>query len=387
LLFHSNAPWSPTGYGQQTAIFAPRLAEHYKTSISAFYGLEANAIPWKGIPVLPGMAGLYGNEHILEHVKAVFGDDLRSGLVFTLMDVWVLDLEVWGQLNTAAWVPVDHEPCPQPVRDYFDTGVPPIAMSRFGQRMLEDFDPLYCPHGIETSVYKAHDQRESREYLGLPQDCFLVGMVAANKGNPSRKCFQEAFQAFRELHSRHKDAHLYLHTEATGRFQGVHIPQLLHATGVPGRTVHLSDQYRTVHLPFKDDHMARVYSAMDVLLMPSAGEGFGLPSVEAQACGVPVIVSDFSAQPELVGAGWTVGGTKHYTAIGSWQIRPDVSEIADALKAAYGMSKAGKEAAAKKARAKAEEYDADVVFSDYMLPALKAAAQRYEDRAPVEIPA
>jgi hypothetical protein len=28
-----------------------------------------------------------------------------------------------------------------------------------------------------------------------------------------------------------------------------------------------------------------------------------------------------------------------------------------------------------------------VVFSDFMLPALKAAAQRYEDRAPVEIPA
>jgi hypothetical protein len=28
-----------------------------------------------------------------------------------------------------------------------------------------------------------------------------------------------------------------------------------------------------------------------------------------------------------------------------------------------------------------------VIFSDYMLPALQAAAQRYEDRAPVEIPA
>ena len=29
VIFHSNAPWAPTGYGQQTALFAPKLAEHY----------------------------------------------------------------------------------------------------------------------------------------------------------------------------------------------------------------------------------------------------------------------------------------------------------------------------------------------------------------------
>jgi glycosyltransferase involved in cell wall biosynthesis len=386
LLFHSNAPWAPTGYGQQVAVFAPRLAEHYRLSLSAFYGLAGAPIPWNGIPVLPGLEGTYGNECILEHAQAAFGE-LRDGLTLTLMDVWVLDLAKWTQLNTVAWVPVDHEPCPQPVRDYFDTGIPPMAMSRFGERMLEDFDPLYCPHGIETSVYKPYDKRESREYLGLDKDTFLVGMVAANKGNPSRKCFQEAFQAFKLLHDRHKDARLYLHTEATGRFQGVHLLQLLKATGVKGSAVSMADQYRIIHFPFKDDHMARVYSAMDVLLMPSAGEGFGIPAIEAQACGVPVIGSDFSAQPELIDAGWLVKGTKHYTPIGAWQFRPDVADIAEALMSAYSLSESAKEQLAKKGRDKALQYDADVVFSDHMLPALKAAAQRYEDRAPVEIPA
>jgi glycosyltransferase involved in cell wall biosynthesis len=384
LLFHSNAPWAPTGYGQQTAIFAPRLAEHYGLSISAFYGLEANAIPWNGIPVLPGMANLYGNEYILEHAKAVFGD-LRGGLVLTLMDIWVLELEKWGQLNTVAWTPVDHEPAPAPVLETLTTGIPPIAMSRFGERMLAEFDPLYCPHGIETKTYRAYDREESREELGLPKDCFLVGMVAANKGNPSRKCFQEAFQAFRILNDRHKDARLYLHCEATGRFQGVQLLQLLQATGVRGSSVSMADQYRIVHLPFKDEHMAKVYSSMDVLLAASAGEGFGIPVIEAQSCGVPVIVSDFSSQPELVGAGWTVDGTKIYTPIGSWQIRPHVRDIADALLAAYAMGPAGKEKAAKEARKKALEYDADKVFKDHMLPSLKAAAQRYEDLAPIEV--
>lgn len=37
MLIHSNSPWAPTGYGQQTALFAPMLAEHYRLGISAFY--------------------------------------------------------------------------------------------------------------------------------------------------------------------------------------------------------------------------------------------------------------------------------------------------------------------------------------------------------------
>ena len=43
LLWHSNAPWAPTGYGQQTGLFAPRLAEKYDMAISSFYGLEGSA--------------------------------------------------------------------------------------------------------------------------------------------------------------------------------------------------------------------------------------------------------------------------------------------------------------------------------------------------------
>lgn len=37
LLWHSNAPWSPTGYGQQTGLFLPLLQEHYDLAVSSFY--------------------------------------------------------------------------------------------------------------------------------------------------------------------------------------------------------------------------------------------------------------------------------------------------------------------------------------------------------------
>ncbi len=50
-----------------------------------------------------------------------------------------------------------------------------------------------------------------------------------------------------------------------------------------------------------DLEMARIYSAADCLAFPSIVEGFGLPVVEAQACGCPVITSAVSSLPEVAG--------------------------------------------------------------------------------------
>lgn len=388
LIWHSNSPTVGTGYGAQTALFAPRLKEHYDLTLSAYYGVEGAIIPWNGIPILPGIANEYGNQTIREHAKVALGK--REGLILTLMDVWVLDPGIWSEFNVCSWVPVDHDPVPGPVANFFHgSGAVPIAMAKFGQEKLREagLDPLYVPHAVDTTTLQPLDRKESREAIGLPEDAFIVGMVAANKGNPSRKCFVEAFQAFKKLHDRHPEAVLYLHTEASGRFQGVDIPGALRATGVPTEAVHYCDQYRAVHFPFPLDTMARVYSSMDVLLSPSAGEGFGVPVVEAQACGTPVIVSDFSAQPELCGAGWMVEGTKTYTAIGSWQFVPDVDDIASALLSAYRQSPAAAKDIRKKARAFAEQYDIEVVMRDHMLPALAAVEERFEDRKPMKVAA
>jgi glycosyltransferase involved in cell wall biosynthesis len=49
------------------------------------------------------------------------------------------------------------------------------------------------------------------------------------------------------------------------------------------------------------DELPAFYSAADLFVFPSLYEGFGLPPLEAMACGTPVVASNASALPEVVG--------------------------------------------------------------------------------------
>ena len=59
------------------------------------------------------------------------------------------------------------------------------------------------------------------------------------------------------------------------------------------------DVILTGYVPYGD--LPALYSAADVFVYPSVYEGFGLPPLEAMACGTPVITSDCSSLPEVVG--------------------------------------------------------------------------------------
>lgn len=51
----------------------------------------------------------------------------------------------------------------------------------------------------------------------------------------------------------------------------------------------------------EDDDLPGLYSAADVFLYPSLYEGFGLPPLEAMACGTPVVCSNTTSLPEVIG--------------------------------------------------------------------------------------
>ncbi len=69
------------------------------------------------------------------------------------------------------------------------------------------------------------------------------------------------------------------------------------------RTIARTGLERFVHLLgfVEDGDLPALYGGARALLMPSLYEGFGLPVLEAMACGTPVITSDVSSLPEVAG--------------------------------------------------------------------------------------
>jgi len=387
LLFHSNAPYAPTGYGQQTGLFAPQIAEHYDLAISAFYGLEGARLRWQDIPIFPGLGGEFGNEYLHRHAAEHFGGDPRGGLVLTLMDVWPLKHEVASGLNMVCWAPVDHDPAPPRVMQFFqNTGAIPLAISKFGAEQLAPFDPIYVPHGVDAEAFKPHDQAKMREMTGVPGDAFLVGMVAANKGRPSRKGFQQAFEAFRYLREKHDNAYLYLHTTMDPSYTaGEELGRLLTSLEIPPDAIMIADQYKLFFDPYSPETMGKIYSTFDVLLNPASGEGFGIPVLEAAACGVPSVVTDFTAMPEVVGPGWKIKGRPWWTGQDSWQAIPDVGKIVGALEQCYRLSAKDRRALSRKCRKHALNYAAPKVFEEHFLPALREVEERFGSLEPMEL--
>ena len=368
ILIHSNAPWVASGYGQQTRLLAQRLRNDHDVAISAFFGLHGSSLEWDGIMVYPGGVHQFGQDVIERHARHFFGG--QRGLVLTLIDVWVFKGSELSSLAMASWVPIDNQPIPPVVYDFFvSSGSIPIAMSHFGKREFDKvgIKSFYVPLGIDTDTFAPMDRAECRDSLTFDQDAFIVGMVAANNGTPSRKAFPEAFRAMAPFMKENSDVRLYLHTDTSGlRGEGYNLPLLADRVGIPTDRLMECDQYLYANGFLSPKHMARVYNACDVLLNCSYGEGFGIPIIEAQACGTPVIATDFSAMGETANVGWLVGGQEVYTGLGSWQLVPDVAEITAALNEAYLRAGMLRDAA----RTFASTYDVDYVYDEYWKPTL-----------------
>ena len=382
-LWYSNAPWCGTGYGQQTQQAVQRLIkEGHEVAVHAMYGLEGSTSTWNGIKIYPRGLNPYSDDVLVAHWMEWTQASSLPKLLMTLFDVWVLKAPNLEKVpNIASWVPVDHAPCPPDVLKWcMRPNVMPIAMSKFGKNELDQADvrSLYVPHGIEPVFKPTPSLRDSanqvltgRSIMGFAEDQFVVMMTAANKGvAPSRKSFAENFMAFSMFAAKHTDAVLYMHTEATQSMGGINLTDLATAVGIAPERIKWADPY-LYRMGLPHNAMAALYSDADVLLAASMGEGFGIPVVEAQACGTRVIVSNFTAQPELVGDGWIVEGQPWWDPMqGAFFFTPNVASIVNALEEAYNAPRG----VSKKAVDFAKQYDADVVYETHWKPAMKEIA-------------
>jgi len=340
VLFVANAGWASTGYGIQVKGLLPYLVEQgHDIAVFAFWGLEGGKVdlPLDGgdgrvLTHYPRLADPYGNDIVADHAR-----DFGADCVITLMDAWVCDPRVYQPLNWLAWTPIDQEPIPELVVARLPHMKRVLPYSRWGEGLIRKLGCpcTYIPHGVDTKVFKPLDAQarvRAKEAFGFEPDTFLVGMVGANKGFPARKGFPEAFQAFALLREKVPQARLYCHSQIASTWGGPNLMQLAEMCGI-APYVRFPDQYQlAVGLP--QEALALAYNAMDVLLQSSTHEGFGLPMLEAQACGTPVVAVDYASMSELVAPQYGAIRKplqKQLTTLMSWAAVPDVQALARAL--------------------------------------------------------
>jgi FkbM family methyltransferase len=350
-------------------------------AISAFWGLAGARTSWEGIPVYPCGAHPFGSDVAGGHVRH-FGADL----LLVLADPFAQDADMLAGQNVVMWCPVDREPLGGADTEAIcASGAQVIAMSRFGESMLAQagLGPMYAPHGIDTQLYRPMRRKEEiRKALGVPQGHFVVGINGTNK-DPVRKGFAEQFAAFAGLHAMHPDTMLLVHAmPSRSSITSIDLYALAANLGISD-AVGWADAYAYQSGSYTMTDMAAWYNALDLLSNCSYGEGFGLPIIEAQACGVPVVVTDSSSMSELRGPGWKVPAEPYWVdAFQAWWSKPVIGDIAGSYMQAYVLAREGALAIpAAKSREFALGYDADAVFAKYWLPVLAQLEETTADIA------
>ena len=169
---------------------------------------------------------------------------------------------------------------------------------------MRAFDELWMPSGWARDVLIEHGIDESRVRVveggvdprvfhprPLAHEGFSFLLVGKYEG---RKSVDEVIAAFREEFppGRNRDVSLVLKVDHL--IFGDRIQSLI--------ARHADDpRIRFVTGQIPDHEMAALYNRSDAFVLPTKAEGFGLPTIEALACGVPVVTTDYSAQTAFLG--------------------------------------------------------------------------------------
>lgn len=308
----TNSPGVSTGYGQQAEYLVNRLVRHgLDVAVFSNFGqegrIETGKTPHGKYRIYPKGWAAHSQDVVMTWWKDFTAGKSDPAKLLTLYDVWIYT-QTQLECEVLSWVPLDHVTLPPMVKQVLERpNFYPITMSPHGQRQLEAaaITSTYIPHAIDTAVYKPTAKFRGRTFkqrLGVSEDTFVVSMVAANKADRvlHRKAIAEQILAFSIFHKKHPASHLYLHTDPSPAMGGFDIGHLLRACGLSSDNTTVADRDQ-LRIGYDKKDLAAIYSGSDVLMSASLGEGFGIPTVEAQACGTRVITSSWTASQDLAG--------------------------------------------------------------------------------------
>ena len=379
ILFFSNAPWVTSGYGIQTRLIGSKISSlGHEIHYSANYGLQGATVALdENSRVYPSLSSDQRDYFLLPFQAK----ETKADIVITLYDVWTIPPGVTSSFRWVPMVPIQWREVPAGIHNILQSAFRVIAYSKFGQEKLKEvgIDALYLPHCFDPADYHFHEQNKAREKLRLPKDRFIALMVAMNKGYPCRKCFPEVLDAWRRFCERHDDVLLHLHTCALPVTGGINLHSVVSSLDFPEGRISVPEPYEYFS-SIKAEKMSLLYSAADVLLLPSRSEGFGVPLIESAASGTPVITSNFGPMRELCFSGWLVDGQPDWDPrLMGWQFMPFTHSILASLEQAYEAKVTGKmDEMRKQASVSALEYSLETVTQKHLIPTLDELSKALE---------
>ena len=342
VLFVSEASYLNTGYATYSREVLKRLHASNKYEIAEFsiYGTEDHkdrgTIPWKNYPNMPQPHDkesneIYGKDPLNQFGKWRFERvcvDFKPDVICTIRDWWMDAFIQHCSLRKYfkwCWMPtVDASPQNEEWIDSFTDADIVLTYSDWAVDILRsqsDKINVKCsaPPSASEDFRPVPNKSQHKESMGLNPEWKIIGTVMRNQ---RRKLFPELYQAFGKYLKQTQDKNTYLYCHTSYPDNGWDLPKHLFENEISSRVLftyictscgaalcqkfsdsacpckkcgNFSSKLTSVAEGVDTKTLSDIYNSFDVYIQPANSEGFGLPIVEAAACGVPVMATDYSA--------------------------------------------------------------------------------------------
>ncbi len=324
---------------------------------------------------------------INEFIKLIDADHF-----ITLCDVLIIEPDV-KTINcpSTTWWPNHYNPPDSKSVNNLPLFSNIITLCPSVENIVKTINPKFnvstCPHVIKSIGYQCDKNTSTtslRQGFDIPIDSYVCLINAANSESSNRKAFDIAFMAFKNYLDINPNAFLYINSPSiieqdevvefmypkghkpgqplqlnhpqygnivipnnNGEVQyeegkiyttivkvkvpkskpAINLLELIKIVGIP------VDRFKLNNIVLSDGRLKQLYHCSDVLLACSKSEGFGLPILEAQVLGLPVITTEFLAMSDYTYFGISVKPCQmviNTCQLGRWAM-PDVNGICQAI--------------------------------------------------------
>jgi glycosyltransferase involved in cell wall biosynthesis len=267
--------------------------------------------------------------------------DFRPDVVIDIRDYWMSAYQRLSPLrHFFHWIlmpTVDSSPQQEEWIDTFLNADAIFTYSDWGAEVLKEqssgkinYIDTVSP-GVNCNIFKPKNRSSIREHFGIANDAIIIGSVMRNQ---KRKLIPELFASFRialdkliDSNQSHLADKMYLYMHTSYPDMGWDIPELLkqsklankvlftyackncgHVTcnkfvgphKVCNKCLNKTASFPSVTDGISTENLSNVYNLFDLYVQYSICEGFGMPQVEAGACGVPIATVNYSAMCDVI---------------------------------------------------------------------------------------